>query len=185
MNCQLKDLYIQDYHFLKASKVFDLRTVPPTEIKNGSIEYKLSGQWAYQHDDFPVPYPYSEYFIDSIVFLDPADVEIHIFESEHSKIYSYTRDDCGLDLESSSGNLHLELTHGGEELTEQRFAIFDHSSKTVIINTMPIVVDTFRFIEYRLGAFSSYEEIIKQFAFDHPGEYDTMAIELIQNKTRE
>jgi hypothetical protein len=185
MDCHLNDLYVQDYHFVNAAKVFDIRTDPPKEIKNESIEYKLFYQWALHHDDNPVPVPYSDYFIDSIHFLDPGSVEVHIFESNSSKIYSYTRNDCGLDLTSADGELHLELTNGGEEVSEQRFAIFDHKSKRVTIDSMPFISDTFSFIEYRLGPFLSYEDIISQFAKENPGLYDTVAIELVQNKTRE
>jgi len=185
MNCHLNDLYIQDYHFVNAGKVFDLRTDPPTEIKNGKIEYWLSTHFLLSFDDVPIPIPYSEYFIDSIDFLDPATVEIHIYESDRSRIYSYTQNDCGLELTSPEGDLHLELTHSGDEVTEQRFAIYDHRSKRITIDSLSVLTDTFSFIEFRLGPFSSYEDIIAQFAMDHPGEYDTVAIELVQNKTKE
>jgi hypothetical protein len=185
MNCHLNDLYVQDDHFLKAGKVFDLRADPPKEIKNGSIEYKTAYQWLIHSQDIPVPYPYTEYFIDSIVFLNPSEVEVHIFESENSKVYTYARNDCGVDLHSTDGDLHLELTHSGNEMTEQRFAIYDHRSKGVNIDSQYFKLDTFSFLEFRLGAFASYEEIIQQFAHDHPGQYDTVAVELVQNKTRE
>ncbi len=46
-------------------------------------------------------------------------------------------------------------------------------------------MDTFSFLEFRLGVLASYEEIIQQFAQDHPGENDTVAVELVQNMTRE
>jgi hypothetical protein len=154
MNCHLNDLYVQDDHFLNAGKVFDLRVDPPKEIKNGSIEYGTSYQWFIRSQDNPVPYPYTEYFIDSIVFLNPSEVEVHIFESDSSRIYTYTRNDCGLDLHSADGDLHLELTHDGDEMTEQRFAIYDHRSKGVTIDSQYFKVDTFSFLEFRLGAFS-------------------------------
>lgn len=185
MNCHLHDLYVQDYHSVKASKVFDIRTDPPKEMKNGSIEYALSAQLINRHREVPIPAPYSGYFIDTIQFLDQALVEVHLLESEASDIYSYTRNDCGLELMSPDGELHLELTHGGDEVSEQRFAIFDHSSKRVTIDTLSFISDTFTFIEYRLGPFKSYEDIIREFAKDNPGIYDTIAIELVQNKTKE
>nr|MBP8086380.1 hypothetical protein [Saprospiraceae bacterium] len=127
----------------------------------------------------------SEYFIDSIDFLSPATVEIHIFESDSSTIYTYTRDDCGLELTALDHQLHLELINNGDEITEQRFAIYDHSSRRVMIDSHSFISDTFSFIEFRLGPFASYEDIIHQFAKDHPGVYDTIAVELVQNKTRE
>ena len=166
MDCHLKDLYVRDYHFVNAAKVFDIRTDPPKEIKNGRIEYDLFNQWIFSLDDDPVPVPYSNYFIDSIEFLGPASVEIHIYETDLSKIYSYTRNDCGLDLTSSDGELHLELTQGGDEISEQRFAIYDHKSKRVTIDTLSFISDSFTFIEYRLGPFLSYEDIIKEFRIE-------------------
>lgn len=184
MNCHLNDLYVQDNHFLQASRVFDVREDPPKEI-HGNIETKLSSQWIFHHDDDPVPYPYSEYWIDSIAFLSPSEVEVHIFESADFQVYDYIRNDCGLELHGHDGNLHLELTHGGDEMTEQRFAIFDHRTRSVLIDSQYVKLDTFSFLEFRLGAFASYEEIIQQFALEHPGEYDTVAVELVQNKTRE
>jgi hypothetical protein len=184
-DCDLHDLYIQDHHFVTAAKVFDIRTDPPTEIKNDTIEYKLYYQWAFHHDDDPVPVPYNEYFIDTIAILDQSTVRVHFFESEVSRIYSFTRNDCGMELTSAEGPLHLELIHGGDEMIEQRFAIYDHRKKRVTIDTLSFKLDTFSFIEYRLGAFASYEDIIAQFAADHPGEYDTVAIERVQNKTKE
>jgi|GEM_PF-7081071 len=185
MNCHLNELYVQDYHFVKASNVYNIQTDPPVEIKNGKIEYGLFSQWAFHIHDDTLPLPYSEYYIDSIDFLNPSEVNIHFYESENSRIYTYARNDCGLDLHSTNGDLHLELTHGGDEMTEQRFAIYDHRSKEVTIDSQYFKLDTFSFLEFRLGAFSSYEEIIQQFAHDHPGVYDTVAIELVQNKTKE
>lgn len=185
MGCHLNDLYVQDYHSVKASKVFDVRTDPPKEIKNGSIEYGLSLQLINRHRQDPIPAPYSDYIIDSIKFLSPASVEIHIYETDLSRIYSYTRNDCGLELTSPDGELHLELTHGGDEVSEQRFAIFDHKSIWVTIGSLSFISDSFTFIEFRLGPFLSYEDIIKEFAKDNPGLYDTVAVELVQNRTKE
>lgn len=185
MDCHLNDLYVLDHHFVNAAKVFDVRTDPPKEIKNGRIEYDLFYQWVFNHDDNPVPIPYSNYFIDTIDFLSPSSVEVHFYESDVSTIYSYTRNDCGLELNSPEGELHLELTHGGDEISEKRFAIYDHKSRRVTIDTLSFISDSFTFIEYRLGPFLSYEDIIKEFANDNPGLYDTVAVELVENKTKE
>lgn len=185
MNCALLDAYSLEYHFVTAGKVFDIRTNPPAEIKNDIIEYGLYYQWALHHDDSPVPAPYHNYFIDSIRFVSPDEARVHIFESNQSNIYTYTRNDCGIDLHSAENDLHLEFTQGGDEVTEKRFAIYDHRSKYAEVQSMMVRLDTFSFLEYRLGPFSTYEEIIKQFALDNTGLYDTVAIELIVNKTRE
>jgi len=45
--------------------------------------------------------------------------------------------------------------------------------------------DTFLFIEFKLGAFSTNEEMILQFAKDNMGIYDTVGIELVNNRTKE
>jgi len=185
MDCHLNDLYTLQHHFLKAAAVFDVRMDPPLEIKNGIIEYALTYQWVFNEDNDPMPYPYSTYFIDSIAFLDPTSVRVHIFESNQSTDYAYTRDDCELFLTAPGSNLQLELTESGDEISEQRFAIYDHRKRGVYIDTQYVQLDTFLFIEFRLGAFSTYEEIIKEFAMDHPGTYDTISVELVQNKTRE
>lgn len=185
MDCNLQPLYKLDYHFLKASRVFDVRTNPPTEIKNGTLEYDLGYQALDLFRDKPVPYPYTEYFIDTIEFIDQSTVNVKIHESDFERLYDYMRDDCQIDLESPEGNLHLELTHSGEEITEKRFAIYDHKSRRVTIDTLSFISDTFLFIEFRLGPFATYEEIIKQFALDHPGQYDTIAMEQVENRTRE
>ncbi len=185
VDCHLDDLYVLDYHGINAPKVFDVRTDPPKELRNGTIEYELAHQWAWYAFKNEFPYPYSEYFIDSIRFFDPASVEVHIFESNDSKVYSYARNDCSISLTSQDGDLHLELTNGGNEVSEQRFAIFDYSTRRVTIDTLSFIHDTFPFIEFRLGPFLSYEDIIKQFAIDNPGVYDTIGIELVQNRTRE
>jgi hypothetical protein len=184
-DCHLLPGYKLNYHSVLAPKVFDVRTSPPTEIRNGTIEYDLFYQLLSLHDDIPVPYPYSEYFIDSIGFPDVNTAEVRIFESNVIYTYDYDRNDCQLDLESANRNLHLELQKSGEEIAESRFAIYDHKSRRVTIDTLSYISDTFPFIEFRLGHFDSYEDIIKQFALDHPGQYDTIAIERIQNRTKE
>ena len=78
--------------------------------------------------------------------------------------------------------LNLE---NGDEISETRFSIYDHSSKRVTIDTFSFLSDTFTFIEFRYGHFLSYEDIVKQFALDNPGQYDTIGIEQVENRTRE
>ncbi len=185
MNCHLDDHYNLVYHAIDAEKIFDLREDPPKEIRNGKIEYALTGHWFFYHNADPAPHPYPEFFIDTILFLDSVTAEVYLFESEIARNYTVARNDCGIDLTSSLGDLHLELTQGGNELTEQRFYIFDHRKKHVTVDSQSFVLDSFTFIEYRLGPFSSYEEIIQQFAKDNPGQYDTVGIELVKNRTRE
>jgi hypothetical protein len=168
-----------------AAKVFDIRTTAPIEIKNDTIEYRLFYQAVQYIREDPAPHPYDEYFIDSIEFQGGATAVATIFEKDSSHLYSYTRDDCGIDLFSPFGDRHVELTHGGDEATEKRYALFDHRKKGFYHDSVYHKIDTFSFIEFRLGAFTTYEDIIRQFALDHPGEYDTVGIELIENRTRE
>jgi hypothetical protein len=183
--CHLKDQYVQDYHPLGQVKVFDLRNNPPKDINNDDLEDKLLNQWLFHHFEVPIPFPYSEYFFDSVTFLNPIVVRIGKLNSTDSKVYSYTRNDCGLELHNPDGDRHLELYHGGEDMIEQRFAIYEHHSRWIRYNSNHFKVDTFSFLEFRLGPFSTYEEIIQQFAIEHPGQYDTVAVELVQNKTKE
>lgn len=185
MDCNLQSVYRLEHHFLKASRVFDVRTNPPTEIINGTLEYDLGYQALDLFQDKPVSYPYTEYFIDSIEFLDQSTVNVKIFESDLERMYEYVIDDCQIDLESPEGKLHLELTDSGDEISEKRFAIYDHRSRRVTIDNLSFISDTFLFIEFRLEPFASYEEIIKQFALDYPGQYDTIAMEQVENRTRE
>ena len=72
----------------------------------------------------------------------------------------------------------MELIKSGKEISEKRFAIYDYKRNTHS-------QDSFSFIEFRLGSFASYEDIIRQFAKDNSGRYDTIAIEMVQNKTIE
>lgn len=177
-DCHILSLYELTYHAVEAPKVFDVRTNPPREIRNGTIEYNLFYQWVFLHDRVPVPYPYTEYFIDTVEFLSGSTAIVKSFESDLSRTYQVTRDDCQIDLESPEMILHFELRESGDEIAEHRFAIYEHRLKQSVL-------DTFVFIEFRLGPFSSYEDIIKQFAQDNQGKYDTIAIERVQNRTKD
>ena len=177
-DCDLRPFYGLQYHGVDANKVFDVRPSTPLEIKNGTLEYDLFYQWAFLQDEDTIPYPYNEYFIDSITFKSESSVEVGFFDNDLSNTYDYIRNDCQIELSSAEGDLHLELIHKGDEIAEQRFAIWEHR--------MPRPNrDTFLFIEFRLDPFASYEEIAKQFALDNPGLYDTIAIERVQNRTKE
>lgn len=177
-DCHILQSYKLGYHAVMTSNVFNIRTDPPSRIKKLGLENGLSYQLIRLHNDDPVPYPYSEYFIDSISFESPTKAEVRIFEINTSREYDYERNDCQIEMESIDGNLHFELFKSGDEISEKRFAIYDHQMSSSHI-------DTFLFIEFRLGHFSSYEEIINQFAKDNAGKYDTIAIELVQNRTKE
>ena len=176
-NCDLNSEYIFGYRSLFASKVFDVSTDPPSEITNGTLEYDLTYQWVFARDQVPVVYPYNEYIGERVSFFnDTTAVITYIKDFERS--YTVKRSDCQLDLFSPVDTLHMELFKSGEEISFKRYAIFNHQ----LIRPQR---DSFLFIEFREGNFVSYEEIVKQFALEHPGEYDTIAIELVQNSTRE
>lgn len=177
-DCELQVVYKLNYHAIDASKVFDLRAHPPLEIRNGAIEYDLSHQSFFILNHFPATYPCSEYFIDTIEFFNETDAIIKILESDFQRSYTVSRNDCQLALNSPEGDLYLQLTAGGDEVSEQRFAIYNHE-------TSAIGLDTFRFIEFRTGSFNSYEEIIHQFSLDNPGAFDTVAIERVVNRTND
>jgi hypothetical protein len=184
-DCQLHSTYALDYGFLKASRAFDVRQDPPLEIKNGTLEYDLGYQWWFQNDDVPVPYPYSEYFIDQISFIDELTAAVKFNDLNDLRIYQVERNDCQMELTSIHGNLHLELTEAGDEISENRFAIYDHSSRRVTTDMLSFISDTFSFIEFRLDHFASFEEVIRQFALENPGKYDTIGIEQVVSKTKE
>ncbi len=183
-DCTLRTLYTLDHHHVRAARAYDVRTNPPTRLVNGSIEYGLAFQWGFMQDDDPLPFPYNEYFLDSIDFANPSVADIRITGREINRTYNFVREDCQIELESPDGNLHLELMDSGEEIAENRFAVFDYRTRRVTIDTSSVLLDTFLFIEFRLGHFFSYEEIAQQFARDHPGEYDTISIQQIENRTR-
>ena len=174
-DCTIGPFYKLGYHHVKAARVYDIRTNPPTRLVNGSIEYGLAFQWAFIQEEDPLPFPYNEYFLDSIEFLTPLGVNVKISGRDIDRTYGFVRDDCQIELESPEGNLHLELMDSGKEIEESRFAVFDYMTNR----------DTFLFIEFRLGHFFTYDEIAQQFARDHPGEYDTISIQQIENRTRE
>ena len=183
--CTRRTFYDLGYHQVRAARAYDVRTNPPTRLVNGSIEYGLAFQWGFKREEDPLQYPYNEYFLDSIGFATPSLVNVQISGRNIDRMYDYVIDDCQIELESPDGNLHLELTESGEEISESRFAVFDYRTTTVMIDTSSVVVDTFLFVEFRLGHFFTYEEIAQQFARDHPGEYDTISIQKIENRTRE
>ncbi len=176
-DCELLATYKLDYHAIEASKVFDLRMDPPLEIRNGTIEYDLSHQSFYILNHKPSTYPCSEYFIDTIEFFNETTAIVKILESHLQRSYTVERDDCQLALHSPDGDLSFQLTSGGDEISEQRFAIYDHKMAATGL-------DTFLFIEFRTGSFMSYEEIIRQFSKDNPGVYDTVAVEQVVNRTK-
>ena len=93
-------------------------------------------------------------------------------------MYSYIRNDCQLKFFNGSDTLHAELTNGGEEISFERYAIFDYWTK-------PTGFDTVSFIKFRNKDFKSYEEIIADIAAEFAGQYDTVTLELVVNKTKE
>jgi hypothetical protein len=176
-NCDLLSEYPIGYKFLEAAKVFDVRTNPPTEIRNGTLEFDLSYQWFFIGTKPSPPFPYNEYFIDMIHFEDETLALVN-FSRDTIRQYDVSRNDCRIDLVSPQGDLHFELISSGQEIFGKRCAIFQHR----LIGT---TYDTFIFIEFRDAAFRSYEDIIREFAMDNPGEFDTIAIEFVHNATKE
>jgi hypothetical protein len=57
-------------------------------------------------------------------------------------------------------------------------SIFDYYTK-------PNGYDTISFLEFRPKLFKNYDQIIAEFANEHRGEYDTIAVELVVNRTKE
>src|SRR5688500_10927850 len=67
-NCDLQESYQLDYNRIKSGKVFDVRQMPPQEIKNNTLSALLIFQ--FNHTDDPQPPPYDRYFIDTVDFID-------------------------------------------------------------------------------------------------------------------
>ena len=173
-DCTLRQLYTLGHHNVKGPRAYDIRTNPPTELVNGSIEYGLAFQWLFKQDKDPLPFPYNEYYLDSIEFVTSSQVNVKIIGRDIERSHNFVRDDCQIEVESPEGNLHFELMDSGEEIEETRFAVFNYMTNK----------DTFLFVEFRLGHFFTYDEVAQQFARDHPGEFDTISIQQIENKTR-
>ena len=68
--------------------------------------------------------------------------------------------------------------NGGSEIEIRRYAIYDH-------RLLGMHNDTFLSLEFRNYEFKNLEETITEFALDNPGIYDTVAIELVINTSKE
>jgi len=175
--CNLIAIYDLDYHFVTAAKIYDIRKSPPLEIRNGTIEYDLFWQWQRLTDNGDNPWPYNHYFVYSAFFDEPDQSILH-FTNVDVFDYEFVRDDCGIDFFRTGDTLHAELIMDGNEITFDRYAIYDHS---IAGNG----TDTFTFLEFRDKDFKSYKEIVAEFAKDNAGQYDTIGIELVSSRVRE
>lgn len=90
--------------------------------------------------------------------------------------YKYLINKCEIQLEAHKSKLRIELSNSGTYLSEQRYVIYEYK----LTNQKR---DTFLFIEFRNEPFSTYEDVIKLFAMENPGKYDSVAVERIKNKT--
>jgi hypothetical protein len=174
--CQLNSNYKVNYFRGDAAKAFNISSSLPIEIQSQTVEYGLYNQWSSSLFKSPIPYPYTDYYVSKIDFINDSLALVKFIHSDTTKEYYYLSNECQVELKSKKNRLMLNLTNGGNEFSEQRFVIYEYK----LTNKMR---DTFMFIEFRNEQLKSYEEIIKIFAQENIGIYDSIAIERITNKT--
>lgn len=174
INCDLQQSYQLDYSAIMSGKAYDISQTPPEELKNSYLTTLLLLQ--YPHGADPLPLPYDRYFIMNVEIIDEDNAKIY-YKDNNPVDYNFVRDDCQIDFFLPGDTLHTELTRGGNEISIERYAIYEHVNSTGL--------DSFSFIEFRPKLFQSYEEVIAAFAADNAGLYDTIVIELSVNKTKE
>jgi hypothetical protein len=158
-------------------QVYNIRTFPPSRIRHNALENKLFNQWqSFDHAGI-FPPPYNHYLVYTAFFEKPDASRLH-FTNVDFFDYTFERNDCLINFYLPGDTLQAELINGGEEITFERYAIYDH-------RISGSGHDTFSFIEFRNREFKSYEEIIFEFARDHFGQYDTVGIELVSSRTKE
>lgn len=175
-DCQLQSFYKLGFFSGDAAKAFNISSNVPVEIQNQTVEYGLYNQWSANLIHQPVPYPYNEYYISRIEFLNDSLAIVKFIHDDSTREYKYLINKCQIELESKKSRLRIELSNSGKELSEQRYAIYEYK----LTNRRR---DTFLFIEFRNEPFSSYENVIKLFASENLGKYDSVAVERIKNKT--
>lgn len=175
--CELNSPYDITSNGTNETHIFDIRPNPPLEIKNGTLEYDLFYQEISLFHNDMYPYPYNEYFIDSVSF-DGGTAAFIKYSHNSTKEYNFIRNDCHIDLQNADQTLYCELRSGGDEISIKRYAIYNHQ----LLNH---IRDTFLFLEFRNYEFKSLEKVIAEFASDNIGNYDTVAIELIYNESKE
>ena len=175
-DCQLQSFYKLDFFSGDAAKAFNISSNIPIEIQNQTVGYGLFNQWIANVINLPVPYPYTEYFIETIEFVNDSLAFVKLKYNDSTRDYNYAMNKCQIELESWNSKLKIELSNSGKDLSEQRYAIYEYKLTN-------LKKDTFLFIEFRNVQFSSYEDVIKIFAMENKGKYDSVAVERIRNKT--
>jgi hypothetical protein len=175
-DCNVLSLYELNYFSGDAAEAFNISSNLPVKIHNQTVEYGLYNQWSASLFNPPMPYPFNEYFISRIEFLNDSLANVKFIHDDSIREYKCVINKCLIELESKKSRLRIELSNSGKELSEQRYVIYEYK----LTNRRR---DTFLFIEFRNEPFSSYEEVIKLFASENRGKYDSVAIERIKNKT--
>ncbi len=175
-DCELQPIYELDYFSADAAKAFNISSNVPVEIHNQKVGYGLYNQWSAYLFNKQAPYPYSEYYITRIEFLNNSLAVVKFGFSDLTQEYKHLINKCEIQLEAHKSKLTIELSNSGTALSEQRYVIYEYK----LTNQKK---DTFLFIEFRNEQFSTYEDVIKLFAMENPGKYDSVAVERIKNKT--
>lgn len=175
-DCTLMSPYLVANNETNETHVYNISSLPPTEIKNGTLEYDLFYQeFSLFHQNL-YPYPYNEYWISAITFNNDQTAAIH-YRNNTPIVYEYSKDDCQVEFTSGDKLVKGELVNGGSEIEVRRYAIYDHQ-------LLGMHNDTFLFLEFRNHEFKTLETVITEFAQDNPGLYDTVAIELVINTSK-
>ncbi len=176
-NCDLMSLYKIGFNSVHASDIFDVGISPEKEINDITLKNVFFYQYIFYLAFDQRPFPYNEFSIDTVWFHQDLTATIEYIE-RGPKHYSFTQNDCQVGLLAGDDVIKAELVDGGEEIFINQYAIFDLQQTNEFR-------DTFVFIEFRPEEFKSAAEVIAEFAADHPGEFDTVAIQLIENRSNE
>ena len=171
--CNLQIAYDLSEEEIEKARIFDLRGIQPVEITPPSVWYYLHEKYILTLDDDTIPPPYNDYFIKHIDFSNELHSQL-TFSDGHLKEYIYSQDECDVDLVRPGDTLEARLLVEGRRIVIEKYAIYTYNQK-------PNGKHEFIFIEFKSLTSKSLEEIIRQFDLVHPGEYDTIAVELVSS----
>lgn len=175
VECNLKPHYGGVVSVLKRGKIYDMSTSNVKEIPNENLITRLTSQAVSNYHRHTTPGPYGRYWMKELSFIDDEHVVIH-FRDSISHEYYFNRHDCTVDLVDGKETFQIESIDKGDKILMERYAIFYY-----LPSSTP-GLDTFIYIESRGRNQLSEFEVISKFAKENKGLYDTVAIEMMENK---
>ncbi|HZV69198.1 MAG TPA: hypothetical protein VFG10_06620 [Saprospiraceae bacterium] len=169
--CHLNSSYVLDEQSLSLSFIYD--TVTQKEVKDPDLTANFIAQYNNWRDIIPVIFPYNKFFIDEISFPSDDSVRIH-FKHDSISTFPFIRQECLITVDTPDMPLRLALRDSGERISESRYAIFEHD-RTLTGK------DTFLFLDFVIAPNVSITEVLKNFAQDHPGNFDTLGLQFVFN----